>query len=158
MKIKHQLISMSKQKGVGMLEVLIALLVLYIGILGLATLQSIGVKYNHQSYHRTQAIMQIYDIADRIRANAPGKAAAYDNHAFAAAPLVLTKDCAAVATACTSGERATYDLQSWRQSIQTFLGPDARGRVNRENAQIHSIEITWLENDLQKNFIYEAQL
>ncbi len=146
------------QKGAGMMEVLIALLVLSIGILGLATLQSIGLKYNHQSYQRTQAILQIYDMADRIRSNVPGKISAYDSMASAGpAPTTLSVDCT-VAPPCTSAQRATYDYDSWRQSLAANLGPAARGSVLRQNALIHVIRVNWNENDIPKSFIYEAQL
>ena len=147
-----------QQKGAGMMEVLIALLVLSIGILGLATLQSIGLKYNHQSYQRTQAILQIYDMADRIRSNGPGKAAAYNAFAMAGDPTGLTKDCAVAGAPCTFNERATYDFETWRQSLAAFLGPNAQGSVIRQNAQIHAIRVNWTENDVPKTFIYEAQL
>jgi len=148
-----------QQKGAGMMEVLIALLVLSIGILGLATLQSIGLKYNHQSYQRTQAILQIYDMADRIRSNGPGKVAAYDGFALAGKPASLTKDCAVFGTACTFNERATYDFESWRQSLDDNLGPTAQGSVIRQlGTPIHVITVNWNENDVPKSFIYEAQL
>ena len=145
------------QKGAGMMEVLIALLVLSIGILGLATLQSIGLKYNHQSYQRTQAILQIYDMADRIRSNNPGKATAYNGFAMAGDPGSLTKNCAG--TACTSTERATYDFESWRQSLAANLGPTAQGSVVRQaGTLVHVIQVNWMENDIPKTFVYEAQL
>lgn len=149
-----------QQKGAGMMEVLIALLVLSIGILGLATLQSIGLKYNHQSYQRTQAILQIYDMADRIRSNVPGKVAAYDSLANTGpAPTTLSVDCAVVGTPCTSAQRATYDYDSWRQSLAANLGPAARGSVVRQaGTLIHVIRVNWNENDVPKSFIYEAQL
>lgn len=158
MKYNSQLNIQTQQTGAGMLEVLIALLVLSIGILGLATLQSIGLKYNHQSYQRTQAIMQIYDMTDRIRSNAPGKGAAYNDFAEQAAPVALTKDCTSDPIPCTSGERALFDFERWQTSLEDYLGPTARGRILRLNPKIHMIRVTWDENDIRKNFVYEAQL
>ncbi len=58
-----------RQYGFSLLEVLIALLVLSIGLLGLAGLQTLGLKFNMQSYQRTQAALLAYDIVDRMRAN-----------------------------------------------------------------------------------------
>ncbi len=58
--------------GFSLLEVLIALLVLSIGLLGLAGLQGTGLRYNHSAYLRSQATFQTYDMADRMRANLRG--------------------------------------------------------------------------------------
>lgn len=143
------------------MEVLIALLVLSIGILGLATLQSIGLKYNHQSYQRTQAIMQIYDIADRIRSsNSNGKATQYE--AFALGPpadptgATVSPDC--TVAICNQAQRAAFDIERWRQSLVRYLGPGATGGVSRvAGTRIHSIRVDWMENDVPKSFIYEAQ-
>jgi len=148
--------SLVQQKGAGMLEVLVALLVLSIGILGLATLQSIGLKYNTQSYQRTQAIMHIYDLADRIRSNVPGKATAYNNFAVSNSIPAFT-DCTAVA--CDSAQRATFDIAQWRQSLLDQLGPATTAGVRRlPGTLFHVIEVDWIENDIPKSFVYEAQL
>jgi type IV pilus assembly protein PilV len=154
--------SQKHQKGVGMLEVLIALLVLSIGILGLATLQSIGLKYNHHSYQRTQAILQIYDMVDRIRStNSNGKATQYE--AFALAPPAdptgasVSPDC--TVSICDQADRAAFDIERWRQSLVRYLGPGAQGGVTRvAGTRIHRFQVDWMENDVIKSFVYEAQL
>lgn len=149
------------QTGVGMMEVLIALLVLSIGILGLATLQSIGLKYNHQSYQRTQVVMQIYDIADRIRANNTGKARFYEAFTLASPAdptgASISPDC--TTTVCTAANRAAFDIERWRQSLVRYLGPNAQGAVERvPGTRLHRIQVNWDENDVPKSFAYEAQL
>ena len=147
------------QKGAGMMEVLIALLVLSIGILGLATLQSIGLKYNHQSYQRTQAVLQVYDMADRIRANSPGKVAAYDN--LTSTPGITTPgtNCNGFGVTCTFANRASYDIDSWGISLEANLGAGASGSVTRQaGTPIHVITVNWTENNVPKSFVYEAQL
>ncbi|HZE18056.1 MAG TPA: type IV pilus modification protein PilV, partial [Mycobacterium sp.] len=63
-----------QQAGVGLMEVLITVLVLSIGLLGLAGLQATGLRNNHGSLLRTQATMLAADMADRIRANPAGLA------------------------------------------------------------------------------------
>ena len=57
-----------------MLEVLIAIVVLSLGLLGYAGLQSVSIKNNHNAYLRSQATVLAYDILDRIRANRAAKA------------------------------------------------------------------------------------
>jgi type IV pilus assembly protein PilV len=60
------------QYGFTLLEVLIALLVLAIGLLGLAALQTTGLRSNTMATTRTHATQLAYDIADRMRANVAG--------------------------------------------------------------------------------------
>ena len=64
-----------KQQGFTLLEVLIALLVLSIGLLGLAALQTTSLRSNQMASMRTTATQLAYDISDRLRANPAGVAA-----------------------------------------------------------------------------------
>lgn len=56
-------------RGFSLIEVLIALLVLSFGLLGLAFLQAAGLRFNNDSYMRSQATLLAYDLVDRMRAN-----------------------------------------------------------------------------------------
>ncbi len=58
-----------RQGGFSLLEVLVAIIILSIGLLGLAGLQASGLQANHSAYLRTQAAMLSYDIIDAMRAN-----------------------------------------------------------------------------------------
>ncbi|RVU29858.1 type IV pilus modification protein PilV [Neptunomonas marina] len=58
-----------RQRGVGLLEVLITVLVLSVGLVGMATLMFDAVRLNTQSYQRTIAINLAYDMSDRIRSH-----------------------------------------------------------------------------------------
>ena len=58
-----------RESGFSLIEVLVALLVLSIGLLGLAALQAQGLRFNHDAYVRTQATNLAYDIVDRMRVN-----------------------------------------------------------------------------------------
>ena len=57
-----------------MLEVLVAIVVLSLGMLGLAALQGVTLKNNSNANLRSQAVIQAYDILDRMRANSANKA------------------------------------------------------------------------------------
>ena len=57
------------QGGFLMLEVLITLVILVVGLLGLVGLQARAQQFESESYQRTQALMLLRDIADRINAN-----------------------------------------------------------------------------------------
>lgn len=60
---------MIKQRGASLLEVLIAVVIISIGLLGLAGLQTSSIKSNHSSYLRSQATILAYDLSDRMRAS-----------------------------------------------------------------------------------------
>ena len=64
-----------RQQGFTLLEVLIALLILSIGLLGLAALQTTSLRSNQMASMRTTATQLAYDISDRMRANPAGVAA-----------------------------------------------------------------------------------
>ncbi|HIZ51575.1 MAG TPA: type IV pilus modification protein PilV [Candidatus Pseudomonas excrementavium] len=57
------------QRGVSLLEVLVAVLVLAIGVLGAVSLQVNALRYNASAAHNTQASFLAYDMLDRMRAN-----------------------------------------------------------------------------------------
>ena len=57
------------QRGVGMVEILIALLVMSIGLLGYAGLQLRALNSTEEAHYRTQAIAIAQDLSERIAAN-----------------------------------------------------------------------------------------
>jgi type IV pilus assembly protein PilV len=62
-------ITQSRQSGFTMLEVLIALLIIVLGLLGLAGMQVRMHQAEFESYQRTQALILLYDMVDRINFN-----------------------------------------------------------------------------------------
>jgi type IV pilus assembly protein PilV len=130
-------ISMRKkhQGGFTLLEVLIALLILSIGLLGLAALQTTGLRSNQMASMRTLATTTAYDITDRMRANEtstgisrdPGTGkikytAANDDYLIAidADDPVAPVDCAAAE--CDQDELSLYDLAQWRAAVAQLPG------------------------------------
>jgi type IV pilus assembly protein PilV len=70
----------SNQRGLSMIELLVAVLVLAIGILGITALQMVSLQNNRGALFRAEAVQLAYDMMDRIRANPEGAVpgAAYD--------------------------------------------------------------------------------
>lgn len=58
-----------RSRGFSLIEVLVAMIILAIGLLGLASLQTRGLSYGHDAYLRSQATTLAYDITDAMRAN-----------------------------------------------------------------------------------------
>ncbi len=133
--------ALGRTGGFSLLEVLIALLILSIGLLGIAGLQVFSLKYNHQSYERTQATVMIYDILDRMRAN-PNGLASY----AATPPTSLSVDCAA-ASCSDENDLAAYDLFMWNERLKT-PGMLAGGTGSIAlNGQLATITVTWQEEN-----------
>lgn len=99
------------QTGFSLLEVLIALLVLSIGLLGLAALQTTSLRSNEMANMRTTATQLAYDISDRMRANPEGVA---DNQYV----IALTDDPADT----TASGTALTDLTEWRDGVHNLPG------------------------------------
>ena len=100
------------QRGVGLIEVMVAVLVLAVGMLGIAALQSITLKNASSSASRTQATLQIYSMMDIIRANR-ANLGSYNTNVFADG----------------SGSGAPGTMDGWLDGLKTTVAPDARGRV-----------------------------
>jgi len=133
--------------GFTMLEMLIALLVLSIGLLGVATLQSRGQQFNQIGYLRTQATFLAYDIMDRIRINSDQNTinGNGDNGTYALNPTTLTQDCDQ--SDCTPQDLVIYDLIKWHELVQNTLpGGNADinwGDVDSNGVNEYAITIEW---------------
>lgn len=133
----------TQQSGFSLLEVLISLIILAIGLLGIAGLQATGLKQNHSAYMRSQATQFAYDIADRMRANMT----AVDSYSTAdpcpdqAQTDPLPNDCTA---GCSPIQMAANDLCEWRSAISETLPLDET-TISKASG-IHTITINWDDN------------
>jgi type IV pilus assembly protein PilV len=103
-------------KGFALIEVLVSVVVFSIGLIGLASLQTISLKHNNTSYMRSQAILLAQDIADRMRANMAAVNAG-DYNMNSVTPDVVSFTCTD-ATSCDSQEIAQMDLYLWETGNQ----------------------------------------
>lgn len=124
--------------GFSLIEVLVALVVLSVGLLGLAALQSTATQFNASAYSRSQATILAYDMADRIRAN---REAALDGDYTSPYPGTLPTCNDAVA-----GTVAQQDLAAWRRSLACSL-PSGNGAVDYDaGTDVVTISVTWDES------------
>jgi len=114
----------SSQTGFTLLEVLVAVVVLSIGLLGLAGLQASGLAQNNTAYQRTQATLLAYDMLDRMRANYDGVRLGYYNSVAAGSAT----DPGCITQGCTVQQLATYDNYSWGIRLTQAL-PSGYGTV-----------------------------
>lgn len=164
-----RIIRATAQAGFSLIEVLVALLVLSIGLLGLAALQTTSLKYNTESYFRTQATYLVYDIIDRMRANGASVAdgGTYDvSNADAAKSIIIAYEnckastCNCDASSCSSSVLATYDLGKWYERTSALLpgAKDSPATVVIDGSKKITITVNWLERDLGKSQKWEIQL
>jgi type IV pilus assembly protein PilV len=104
--------TVQSQAGVGLLEVLIAVLILAVGVLGISALQAITLKNSGSSASRTQAAIQIYSMLDIIRANRTNAGSFNTN--------IYTEG---------SGSGTPGTLDGWLDGLKTTISPDAKGKV-----------------------------
>ena len=152
--------SLKRQRGAGLIEALIAILVLSIGLLGMVGMQTASVKYEQNGWVRSALSTNISSLADRIRANPDALETAYSfSNTYAAeralidavAPntyLTPAKNCDT--TACNSAELATYDLAIWRDDLNQQL-PGAVGMIAPTGAKQvdlrFQITVAWFNKD-----------
>lgn len=109
-----------KFSGFTLLEVLIALLIFSLGLLGMAGLLVVSVQANHSAFLRTQATFLSQSIADRMRANIPRVWAGDYSKTY---PTSDTDPCLSSA-ACTNANIATRDRAIFSDQLK-FLLPNA---------------------------------
>lgn len=121
-------------RGLTLVEILIALLILSIGLLGLAGLQTMSLKFNTSAYYRTQATALAYDFADRMRANR--QAALGDLY------IVSFQDPPpACGAAALVGSVPEQDIAAWRNALACRI-PQSTGEVVR-NGNEFTLTVQW---------------
>lgn len=128
--------SNAQAKGFTLLEVMVALVVLSVGLLGLAALQTATVRFNQNAFLRTQATNLAYDLADRMRANREAALAGGYDSAYAGTPPACN-------AAVGAGTVAQQDLSGWRIALTCML-PLGNGRIQRNNRTV-TISVRWDE-------------
>ncbi len=139
----------NRYAGFSLIEVLVALLVLSIGLLGLAALQATGMKYNSDAYYRTQASILAYDIIDRMRANPKG--AGDGDYVVNETSLATKLSSFASGTKCdtnvcsTTSAIALFDLGRWYEAQRAVLPAPGMPSTISKSGNSHTITIRWRE-------------
>lgn len=145
------IITSRRQTGFTLIEILVTIVILSIGLLGIAGMQASGLRNNHAAYTKTQATNLAMDMADRIRANP--RAARGDTYLYDSANG-MAEDPGCIAAGCTPAQVAQYDKYQWSipilgkndpadDSVKPAL-PDGRGIISRDGDQF-VITLLWRE-------------
>jgi type IV pilus assembly protein PilV len=126
-------------RGFSLVEVLIALIIMSVGMLGIAGLYVHSMQAGRTSLFRHHAVTLAGDIADRIRANPLG-GAAYEGGG-------ANNNCVAGGVNCTADEMAANDVFLWAEQADATL-PDGEVAVEYDDAAVPStyeVTVTWKE-------------
>lgn len=136
---------MHKNTGFTLIEVLITMVVLAVGLLGLAGLQITSLKNNQSAYHRSQANQLAYDIIDRMRANNFTDSASGDQSTvtYITGTATAHSDCLTLA-GCSPTEMAENDLFQWQDALNKIL-PNGQGSISMAGG-LYTITILWDDN------------
>lgn len=99
----------SAQRGASLLEILVAILVLAIGLLGIASLQGKTLKNNQSAFERSQAVTLTYLMMDAMRANVTAARTGQYN---------LSKTCSVP----SASDLISSDQRLWMESLKSAMG------------------------------------
>lgn len=139
------------QSGFTLLEIMVAIVVLSLGLLGLAGLQAASLRNNQTAYYRGIATLQAYDMADRIRANLAGVRAG--NYKLLTG-IPANPGC--FTTGCSPADMAITDQFQWNTANAALLpdgegivacadGPPAAGCTDDTGTWAFEITVRWTE-------------
>ena len=106
-----------QNKGFTLMEVMVALAVITIGLLGIAGMQLFSLKTNHDAYLRTQAGFIAYSLIDKMRANRDEALAGSYNIDIDDGPSIGTN---CYSANCGSSSLAQFDLNLWKCELGKF--------------------------------------
>lgn len=120
------------QKGTTLLEVLISMVIVSVGLLGVASMQINTLRNNQSSYERSMSVMFTYSIAERISAN---KANELDYN--------INQNLNVGCNIPTGATLADTDRALWLNELQLFLGNDSCGAIQCNGSGSCDVTIRW---------------
>lgn len=122
------------QRGVTLIEAMIALLVISVGLLGIASLQITAMSQNASALNHSQAVWIAYNMSDRILANI----SQFNNYDGADTASSSPQDC--LTNSCSNAQMVTADIADWATLVGNL--PGGRGII-RSNADGLLIDVMW---------------
>ncbi len=156
MSARRQLLAeRSPQRGFTIVEALVALVILAVGMLGIASLYVTTLRASGSAASRMQAVNLASDLGDRIRANRTAEAA------YAGAAAANGTTCIGATATCTPAQMAAHDLFVWQAALQAAL-PGAAGAVTVDagaNPTTYQIRVSWVEaSNLAQSYTLNLQI
>ena len=139
-----------RQRGLGMIESLIALVIISIGLLGIAALQLNSMQQSASAHWHSQAVWISYEITDRISANSDSSIpATFRRYAGIDTQQDYEMDCQV--NSCTSNDMVTADAADWARLVSSL--PNGRGVIRSPLGQPDTlvISVMWDDNSGESN-------
>jgi type IV pilus assembly protein PilV len=138
-------------RGFTLIEVLVTLVVMGVGLLGMASLYAVSLRSSGSAIYRMQAVNLASDLADRIRAN---RTAGTNYEGTPTAHDCETRD-------CSPKEMAENDLFTWQAQINATLPGNASGTVDVDDStepSTYIITIKWQEPGQAEDLEYTMRM
>jgi type IV pilus assembly protein PilV len=145
---------LNKQAGASMVEIVVTIIIIAIGLLGVASLQANTMRYLKVANQRTEATVAAYDLSERMRANGQGVknsvtgAASYTYttaYATTVSSLPAMPTCAV--STCTPAEVAAMDINEWLRGLSNRL-TDGAGYIVPVAPVGYDVIVMWKEANL----------
>ncbi len=132
------------QIGSSMLEVMVTIIIVGVGLLGVAAMQANSVKYLRIANQRSEAVQLAYDLGDRMRSNG----AALSKYVLTDSSNPSATSCKS--TSCTAEQLANRDLYEWTNDLKNRLnGGRAILSTTLVNTQtVYDLTVIWKEAGL----------
>ena len=137
-----------KQQGISLVEALVALVILAVGVLGLAGVQARQLVETRTANTRAMAVRLVDDLNERMQLNTAGVRANNYVLAFGVTPAGGT----CTAAACSPAQLAASDLAQWRANVGALL-PGGNAAIFRNNLDARQIGVmlAWNANEGKAN-------
>jgi len=134
-------VSRKRSRGFSLVEVLVALVVMSVGMLGIAALYLEGLRAGRTALNRTTAVTLAADMADRIRANSAAGAA------YAGTGPGTDGKCVNGPSDCTATQLAGDDWFTWRNELAAQLPEGSVGEIDVAGPapNTYTITVAWPE-------------
>jgi type IV pilus assembly protein PilV len=134
-----------QQRGMSLIEILVAMVIIAIALFGTAALQLAAMRLGQGGVLRSHAVFLAQDIAERMDGNAAAAVAgSYVVASTSSAPLI---DQTCDAGACSQAALATYDISQWGNLVSAAL-PQSNWSITQTvtgNPSTYRIVITWID-------------
>lgn len=160
--------SRSAARGFSLVEALVALVVMSIGLLGIAALYVESLRSGTSALLRSQAVALASDMADRIRAN-PTAAASYTKGVDDVG--TVTAACTGSTGTCSVAQMAATDIAQWTQQLDDRSDDPPKGRlglpggrgtiaVSAATPRVYTVTVQWTESGqtTPSNYVLRLQL
>jgi len=151
-----------RQRGISLIESLIAIVVTALGILGILGVQMRTLSDTSTTVRRAQAIRLIEDLGERMKAN-PNALANINAYTTTFSDVPAPGSCT---TGCNHSQLATYDMQVWKKAVRDnlpigkaaiFVPPAEAGLPPGQGRQL-GIMVAWRENERDTSAAYKDDI